>query len=1688
MQLIFRTLASLFLLFSASVLTAEEMSGSFISIERINVPSGITIDAGETVEFLGVIEVAPNVSRSGRLATLRYGDQILNLDAELFYKANEGANFDYMPIVAKNEGDTASLCSTIIISNTDENLNLEQTDLKRFITLKTEGSLVSDFSVLKPRDHLGYRRHHTDFCISGLKFSQNYEVTLLSGLNGYSGQNELTLGRNISFSAKTKNMKPAIELQAAKNILPNKFDAVIPITTVNIDEFEVSLHRIDLRTITSYGKLFKSLDGYSKDRLSNYWGEHLGTKTINLNADMNKRQSFNVSLDSMLNDVEPGLFVATFNSEQLGGYRYTNRPTQWFMISDVAVTLYHGLEFTDLFLTDFSSNKSVTDAKVEVLAANNKSLFEGTVDGTGRVQIKNARLSGSGGLAPEFVIVSSEQSGMTIMRLKDLDSKPRMLSSGLSKAHREDVYLTTDRHIFRPGDLINTMGVVRDLNLDPIGAQDFQLQLVRNDGTVISDEIIKTDQYGVFESALPIKPTSMLGRYSLNVSLIDETLLATHEILIEDFAPLTIDPKLSVENAIWDLDTNQKIKLSAEYFSGGAASYLQGEIKLKIRPLRTFEHDDFEGYVFGKSDNIINHKVENFSFELNDNGQGEVEVFSGYSLDPHALYAVSLEGAVLDVGGRPNKVRTSVPLDTSEAYVGIYSEFGNQIDDDVIAGFSVVNLDRSGSRLPVDGLKYQITKIHYRYNWYEDDGWRWRRVRSGETVVETGVITQKTFSLKSALKWGLYEISVTNEVGFQTVDSFYSGWGADQKPVTEPEELSLYVDNSKEKFSILKLEAPFDGKLRVLLAGSDILDVQEFSIKKGSVSLPIDFEKYLEPGFHLLATLSRVINEGSEHLPQIAMGSFWIKNVSEIRKPNLELSLPEVVQSNDLIKLQAKVSTRDGTAVIYLVDDGIHAVTGYKNKDVTDHFLAERELALGIQTNFGDLIQQDQSLDLYRVGGGDDLGSSIAVDKSDFFKTVAFASPLIEFHEGVIDFEFPPANMEGRLRLVLLVSTKHGVAFEKRDLRVQDPVSLDISLPRFVAPGDNIGGKIAVRSNEYAGDFKLRKFIGTTKDELSISIDQGEKIITSIPLSTWEKGRIPVMIEANYGLKKIEREFEIISRSASYPMTEARSLLLSKRNWLGKSMTSVPRLTSSAFDVANQKGLDISYNLSPNFGANLSQVLASLDRYPYGCIEQTSSGTRGLIARATELGGNSDLKKKINIGIDKIIAKQKPSGAFGYWDRYSYVYARYQPYAVETLMKALPYAYKRDAVTVAITKGLDYLYRSHTSNPEDKLYAYGLLAKAGYEVTSRARYTIDKEFELNSLKVELASAEEPELAGKLDELSLAYWTAAQLNDESRMSAISELMAQTLSKTADLVVPGLEKYGAWLPAEGNQSGRYKHPNSVIKKATATRSAHFLAELDSQYQNDETLEIISRTQAYLASKAYRSTIANARLITLHQARENAFDAEGIIVNGTPALIGLDGTVELSDEQIRNGFELRHSSAMPLVLNAEIVGRRDTIQSVDNGFEIKKYWHDAMGKPLDLSNGVLEATQGDLFTVVIEIEATSSTNFDDLLVTDLLPSGFELEETLISPPKVFMDDGSLIDISLDFGKTPSTVQKMDDRYVAHFQGRWRYNDNAVLAYTIRAAYAGEMTVPDAHVEQMYAPEVSGRSAVARAIVRPN
>ena len=274
------------------------------------------------------------------------------------------------------------------------------------------------------------------------------------------------------------------------------------------------------------------------------------------------------------------------------------------------------------------------------------------------------------------------------------------------------------------------------------------------------------------------------------------------------------------------------------------------------------------------------------------------------------------------------------------------------------------------------------------------------------------------------------------------------------------------------------------------------------------------------------------------------MGRTWVENLAPERKVVVELATPEKIKSMDEIELSLSISQEDGSAIIFLVDEGIHAINDYENSDLLDHYLSERELSLGVLTNFGQLILQDKSRDPISVGGDEITQSMSDIKKSDFFKTVSQASPLIEFENGQLDYTFVPSEMEGRLRAVALVVTEDGFGMTTEEIVVQDPVSLDISLPRFISPGSTTLGKLQVRWNDYSGLVKVLSSVDGVETVNASMASPGDSFTVAIPFNVNRIGDVPVSIDIEYGDFKIRRSFELVSRSFSYPAIELKSFPL----------------------------------------------------------------------------------------------------------------------------------------------------------------------------------------------------------------------------------------------------------------------------------------------------------------------------------------------------------------------------------------------------------------------------------------------------------------------------------------------------------------------------------------------------------------
>ena len=105
---------------------------------------------------------------------------------------------------------------------------------------------------------------------------------------------------------------------------------------------------------------------------------------------------------------------------------------------------------------------------------------------------------------------------------------------------------------------MHVFGTARQLDLKAIQNETFVISLKTQSGNEVARSSVETNANGVFSTDVQLKPNYPLGRYTLNVEKIDGSILAMHDLSIEDFVPLTIEPKLSIEQSIWKLGNQEK--------------------------------------------------------------------------------------------------------------------------------------------------------------------------------------------------------------------------------------------------------------------------------------------------------------------------------------------------------------------------------------------------------------------------------------------------------------------------------------------------------------------------------------------------------------------------------------------------------------------------------------------------------------------------------------------------------------------------------------------------------------------------------------------------------------------------------------------------------------------------------------------------------------------------------------------------------------------------------------------------------------------------------------------------------------------------------------------------------------------------------------------------------------------------
>jgi len=499
--------------------------------------------------------------------------------------------------------------------------------------------------------------------------------------------------------------------------------------------------------------------------------------------------------------------------------------------------------------------------------------------------------------------------------------------------------------------------------------------------------------------------------------------------------------------------------------------------------------------------------------------------------------------------------------------------------------------------------------------------------------------------------------------------------------------------------------------------------------------------------------------------------------------------------------------------------------------------------------------------------------------------------------------------------------------------------------------------------------------------------------------------------------------------------------------------------------------------------------------YPYGCAEQkTSAALAFLLAadlgNAFSLGGidPTDYRNRATRLLQDLPRFQCGNGGFGLWPTACFADPYLTAYVLYVMKIGQDLGVAPDQPV--IERALDYLEQSLAQAAPTQVQMLPVWAASqAYGVKVLAEYGRDQDSNITRLVG---------LADRMPVFALSYLLDALSAANDRGPRYGATLARV---TNALRVEGDQAHVEELNADA--LGWIWHSN--------TRSRAIVLSGFARRQDDPTLVpgLVRWLNAARRDGHWGSTQSNATTLEAMVRYYRAFETEIPDMTATAAI----GTRTLGTAtfQGRSIVAQQLQLAMPDVLRIAEAGATDTLAisragsgrlyystrfqyalqrampALDQGFLVERRYESFV----DEGNGQVGTSfaAGDLVRVVLRVTLPRERRY--VAVTDPIPAGFEAVDGWFSTTASDMarqssmseDDGGSWWQRYQRGGFDH-VEKFDDRVVLF--GTRLSDGTHEYSYLVRATTSGTFTAAGTWAEEMYAPEVNGRSAPATVVIR--
>ena len=333
----------------------------------------------------------------------------------------------------------------------------------------------------------------------------SYVVTLSETISDQWGQ---TLGEPFIFEFTTPPLSPSLIVAGGyTNLFVRPDEPVLFANAVNISEAEVTISPLSLQDYFLIGTSYDSLDAYTPAAPS------ILLQTFDLFP--NQSQDVKLNLAEENNQLLPGLYYVSIlapEEEQKDFARNT------FLVSSSNVNLTFKLGATEAFVwaVDLPSQTPVANAPVNIYDNSGKVIASGTTDGQGIW--KGTLDENSSGLT---AVLGSPDDAYFALASNSWNPGSVSWDFGIQqwvRGKHTEVYMYTDRPIYRPGQSVYYRGVVRDAfngryELPAIKS----LPIFLSDGqNTLADINAQLSPFGTFNGQFELSQDAIPGYYTFS--------------------------------------------------------------------------------------------------------------------------------------------------------------------------------------------------------------------------------------------------------------------------------------------------------------------------------------------------------------------------------------------------------------------------------------------------------------------------------------------------------------------------------------------------------------------------------------------------------------------------------------------------------------------------------------------------------------------------------------------------------------------------------------------------------------------------------------------------------------------------------------------------------------------------------------------------------------------------------------------------------------------------------------------------------------------------------------------------------------------------------------------------------------------------------------------------------------------